>query len=53
MVKITPAHDPNDFEVGNRHNLERVIIINDDATMNEKCGKFTGNKQQNNAVKQW
>ena len=34
-VKITPAHDPNDFEVGNRHNLERVVIMNDDATMNE------------------
>ena len=41
-VKITPAHDPNDFEVGNRHDLERVIIMNDDATMNEKCGKFAG-----------
>ena len=34
-VKITPAHDPNDFEVGNRHDLERIIIMNDDATMNE------------------
>ena len=34
-VKITPAHDPNDFEVGNRHNLERIVIMNDDATMNE------------------
>ena len=34
-VKITPAHDPNDFEVGNRHNLERIVILNDDATMNE------------------
>ncbi len=34
-VKITPAHDPNDFEVGNRHNLERIVIFNDDATMNE------------------
>lgn len=41
-VKITPAHDPNDFEVGNRHNLERIIVMNDDATMNEKCGKFAG-----------
>ena len=41
-VKITPAHDPNDFEVGNRHNLERVVIMNDDATMNEKCGKYQG-----------
>ena len=37
VVKITPAHDPNDFEVGNRHNLERIQIMNDDATMNENC----------------
>ncbi len=37
VVKITPAHDPNDFEVGNRHNLERIIIMNDDATMNSNC----------------
>ena len=36
-VKITPAHDPHDFEVGNRHNLERIQIMNDDATMNENC----------------
>ena len=35
VVKITPAHDPNDFEVGLRHNLDRVVIMNDDATMNE------------------
>ena len=35
VVKITPAHDPNDFEVGNRHNLERIVIMNDDATMND------------------
>ena len=42
VVKITPAHDPNDFEVGNRHNLERIIIMNDDATMNENCGKYKG-----------
>ena len=41
-VKITPAHDPNDFEVGNRHNLERVVIMNKDATMNENCGKYKG-----------
>ena len=41
-VKITPAHDPNDFEVGNRHNLERVVIMNDDATMNELTGKYAG-----------
>lgn len=38
-VKITPAHDPNDFEVGNRHNLERIQIMNDDATMNENVPK--------------
>ncbi|MBQ8681454.1 MAG: valine--tRNA ligase [Bacilli bacterium] len=42
VVKITPAHDPNDFEVGNRHNLERVKVINPDGTMNEKCGQFAG-----------
>ena len=41
-VKITPAHDPNDFEVGKRHNLEEINILNDDATMNEKCGKYAG-----------
>ena len=41
-VKITPAHDPNDFEVGNRHNLERVVIMNDDATMNENAPGYTG-----------
>ena len=41
-VKITPAHDPNDFEVGNRHNLERIIVMNDDATMNEAAGKYNG-----------
>ena len=41
-VKITPAHDPNDFEVGNRHNLKRVVIMNDDATMNELTGKYNG-----------
>lgn len=42
VVKITPAHDPNDFEVGNRHNLERIICINPDATMNENAGKYIG-----------
>ena len=43
VVKITPAHDPNDFEVGNRHNLERIVIMNDDATMNENCpAKYVG-----------
>ena len=41
-VKITPAHDPNDFEVGNRHNLERIVIMNDDATMNENALKYQG-----------
>jgi len=41
-VKITPAHDPNDFEVGKRHNLEEINILNDDATMNELCGKYAG-----------
>ena len=41
-VKITPAHDPNDFEVGNRHNLERIVVMNDDATMNENAGKYEG-----------
>ena len=42
VVKITPAHDPNDFEVGNRHNLERIIVMNPDGTMNEKTGKYEG-----------
>ena len=41
-VKITPAHDPNDFEVGKRHNLAEIVVINDDATMNEKAGKYAG-----------
>ncbi len=41
-VKITPAHDPNDFEVGQRHNLEQIKIFNDDATMNHFCGKYEG-----------
>lgn len=41
-VKITPAHDPNDFEVGTRHNLERVIVMNPDATMNQNAGKYEG-----------
>ena len=41
-VKITPAHDPNDFEVGKRHNLEEIVVINDDATMNDKAGKYAG-----------
>ena len=42
VVKITPAHDPNDFEVGNRHNLERVVVMNPDATMNEFADKYCG-----------
>ena len=41
-VKITPAHDPNDFEVGKRHNLEEINILNDDATINERGGKYAG-----------
>ncbi len=41
-VKITPAHDPNDFEVGNRHNLERIIIMNPNGSMNEECGIYAG-----------
>ena len=42
VVKITPAHDPNDFEVGNRHNLERIKCINPDGTMNEAAGIYKG-----------
>ena len=42
VVKITPAHDPNDFEVGNRHNLERIIVINPDGTMNENALVYNG-----------
>ena len=41
-VKITPAHDPNDFEVGKRHNLPEINIMNDDATINELGGKYSG-----------
>ncbi|MFC4558960.1 valine--tRNA ligase [Virgibacillus kekensis] len=41
-VKITPAHDPNDFEIGNRHNLERVLVMNEDGTMNKNAGKYEG-----------
>ncbi|MGM0138701.1 valine-tRNA ligase [Enterococcus sp. DIV0755b] len=40
VVKITPAHDPNDFEVGNRHDLPRINVMNDDGTMNELAGKY-------------
>ena len=42
VVKITPAHDPNDFEVGNRHNLERIIVMNPNGTMNENACQFIG-----------
>ena len=42
VVKITPAHDPNDFEVGVRHNLPRINVMNDDGTLNENAGKFAG-----------
>ena len=42
VVKITPAHDPNDFEVGLRHNLEVINIMTEDAHMNELCGKYAG-----------
>ena len=42
VVKITPAHDPNDFEVGLRHDLPQVNVMNDDATMNEAAGKYAG-----------
>nr|WP_293698123.1 valine--tRNA ligase [uncultured Peptostreptococcus sp.] len=41
-VKMTPAHDPNDFEVGKRHQLEEINVMNDDATMNELAGKYAG-----------
>jgi valyl-tRNA synthetase len=41
-VKITPAHDPNDFEVGLRHNLDRIIVMNPNATMNENAGTYNG-----------
>ena len=42
VVKMTPAHDPNDFEVGLRHNLEEINVMNEDGTMNDKCGKYAG-----------
>lgn len=41
-VKITPAHDPNDFEIGNRHNLTRILVMNEDGSMNENAGKYQG-----------
>ena len=42
VVKITPAHDPNDFEIGERHNLAKINIMNDDGTLNENAGKYQG-----------
>lgn len=42
VVKITPAHDPNDFKVGKRHDLEIINILNEDGTLNEKTGKYEG-----------
>jgi valyl-tRNA synthetase len=42
VVKITPAHDPNDFEIGNRHDLERVLVMNEDGTMNANAGTYQG-----------
>ncbi len=42
VVKITPAHDPNDFEVGLRHDLPRICVMNDDGTMNENAGEYAG-----------
>lgn len=42
VVKMTPAHDPNDFEVGQRHDLEQINVMNEDGTMNELCGQYEG-----------
>ena len=42
FLKVTPAHDPNDYEVGKRHNLQPIQVINTDGTMNERCGKYAG-----------
>ena len=39
---MTPAHDPNDFEVGKRHNLEKIKVMNEDGTMNKLAGKYEG-----------
>ena len=41
-LKVTPAHDPNDFEMGQRHNLEQIVILNSNATMAENTGKYQG-----------
>ena len=51
VVKITPAHDPNDFEVGLRHNLERIIVMNKDATMNEFAPGYEGLSREECRVK--
>lgn len=42
VVKVTPAHDPNDFEMGQRHGLEQIVVLNDDATMADNTGKYKG-----------
>ena len=44
-VKITPAHDPNDFEMGMRHNLESIVVIGMDGYMTEEAGKFAGQER--------
>ncbi|WP_278925476.1 valine--tRNA ligase [Staphylococcus auricularis] len=41
-MKVTPAHDPNDFEIGNRHNLERIVVMDESGKMNDKAGKYEG-----------
>lgn len=41
-LKVTPGHDPNDFEIGKRHNLEAITVMNEDATMSDTCGKYAG-----------
>ncbi|MBP3920764.1 MAG: valine--tRNA ligase [Bacilli bacterium] len=51
VVKITPAHDPNDFEVGNRHNLERVVVMNPDATMNGNAIGYEGMSREDCRLK--
>lgn len=45
-VKMTPAHDPNDFALGERHKLEFINILNDDGTLNENCGPFSVSSMQ-------
>jgi len=56
-VKVTPAHDPNDYEMGKRHDLEFINIMNKDATMNENAGKqfvgMTREKARKAVVKRW